>query len=209
MSAPLTTPQIAVFVKATGELEYIAPMTLAPPDDHADSASAPLPEGYNDRDFVWSAESRCFIEDVAQVEEDECDRVDREAGEVRSRFLTQVPGQDMTYFTKEQEARRFLDGGSPPFRFLAAESRGTSVPMESLARRIVDEADRWHRIGAAIEGARMRAKKNIRDGQTRAHKRDAGKVDWDKVLKDADVPDPVSAPSGLPKKPEGGTRKTG
>lgn len=109
-------------------------------------------------------------------------KVDEEAGEIRKRYLTTVPGQEMTYLRKEQEARAFMLDPEGSYPFLQAEAQATNVTVAELAAVVLANADIWGEIGAAIEGLRMGAKTAITAATTAADKNAAATVDWDGLL---------------------------
>jgi len=104
--------------------------------------------------------------------------IDQRAGEFRCRFITDAPGQALTYLRKEDEARRLRSGGLGPFPTIDAEAEATNVPVEELADRIVAQANAWVALGAKIEAARMAAKQAVSTAASEAAKREAAVVDW-------------------------------
>lgn len=136
-------------------------------------------------------------------------RIDAEAGQVRLRFITDVPGQAMTYERKVSEARAYLASLPAPasgdpmtatetdtavtpgvdpladYPFLVAEAAANDSTLEEAARDIIATFMQWLRIGAAIEHARIRAKRMVARAATRAEKETAALVDWDAVITSA------------------------
>lgn len=55
----LIVSEIAVYRIADGELEYLAPASLAPIDDALSTTA--LPGGYNERDWRWDLETRQMV----------------------------------------------------------------------------------------------------------------------------------------------------
>lgn len=91
------------------------------------------------------------------------DGIDVIAGQVRSKYLTIVPGQDSTYVQKQFDAQRFIDAGEPAdaeasYAWVAAEARATNESMSTAAHAIVDKSREWTLLGAAIEQARIGGK---------------------------------------------------
>lgn len=88
-------------------------------------------------------------------------------GEVRSRFLTQLPSQDMVYLEKEAEARGWIaaraaaatDGDPDPsdFPHIQAEVGTTAADMDGVAQVYLNLAAIFRGISAVIEGEVMRA----------------------------------------------------
>jgi hypothetical protein len=112
-------------------------------------------------------------------------RIDRAAGEVRCRFITDVAGQQLTYDRKEREARAWLAAEAPEiadYPFIAAEAAATGVEPGAAAAEIVAAADAWAGIGSAIEGLRIGAKRAVTAASTREAKEAAAAVDWEAQL---------------------------
>lgn len=108
--------------------------------------------------------------------------VDAGAGWFRTLFITDVPGQEMTYVRKEKEGRDFLADGPGPWPMLSAEAAATGQEIAQLAATVVAQADQIIALGALIEGKRMGAKKAVRAATTEADKRAAAVVNWAALL---------------------------
>lgn len=88
----------------------------------------------------------------------------------------------LTYQRKEAEARAWVQAGDPQdFPFLAAEAAATNVTIGELAAIVVQQANAWAQIGAAIEGLRMGAKKAVRDAASVEAARAATVIEWPDV----------------------------
>jgi hypothetical protein len=158
---------------------------------HAEGADLrPLPADFWDgaprswRGGVW-------IADWSQVDARLHGRIDVEAGTVRTRFITDVPGQQLTYQRKEMEARAWIEAESPDpedFPFLTAEAGATGTQAGVVAAQVLAAAASWGRIGSAIEGARIAAKRAVREATTLAAKEAAAAVDWDSMLAEVAAP---------------------
>ena len=127
--------------------------------------------------------------DPAEFEAHERDlhlQIDAEAGAFRSRFITDVPGQQQTYAEKEAEARVWRPEAEPgDFPFLTAEASARGVPIADVVALIIATADAWRLLGAAIEGARMGAKAGVsaaRQASDWAGMDAAATVDWEALL---------------------------
>ena len=93
--------------------------------------------------------------------------INRLRGEVRGRFITRIPGQDMVYLEKEAEARDWIAAraaaiaGDQPdpadFPHIAAEVGPTAPDMDSVAQVYLNMAAVFRSISAVIEGETMRA----------------------------------------------------
>ncbi len=87
-------------------------------------------------------------------------RIDEAAGAARLRYITAVPGQEVTYFTKAQQAREWLANPElTPGAYLQAEADALELSIQDAATLVVTIADRWmNELGPAIERERRRGK---------------------------------------------------
>jgi hypothetical protein len=111
--------------------------------------------------------------DIAALRQDAIARINGMAGQVRGRFVTVIPAQDMVYLEKAAEARRYLAAYPSPaaqpdaidpdpidgFPFIAQEVGITAPTAFAVARLYAESAATFRRAGAAIEGVRLRALK--------------------------------------------------
>jgi hypothetical protein len=112
-------------------------------------------------------------------------KIDFEAGEFRKRFITDIPGQQLTYDRKEREARAFVAEAQPSagdFPFLAAEAQTTEQTLTEVAQSVIANANMWALLGAAIEGRRIGAKRAVTLAETLEAKIAAANVDWEELL---------------------------
>jgi len=130
----------------------------------------------------WDGQAHEWADDPAKIDAMLHGLIDGAAGALRLRYITDVPGQQLTYERKEREARAFLEADDPDlaaFPFLAAEASATGVEAEEAAQTIVAAADLWSSIGAAIERTRISAKRAVTEAPDRAAKQAAAIVDWE------------------------------
>jgi hypothetical protein len=111
------------------------------------------------------------------------DAIDASAGLFRERFITTVPGQEMTYLEKERQARAWLadpapDPNAAQYSMLKAEADGIGVTIDERVPVIIAQADAWRALGSRIEGLRMGAKAAVLAASTRAEKEAAANVNW-------------------------------
>jgi hypothetical protein len=109
--------------------------------------------------------------DIAALRAAGIARVNAAAGQVRARFVTVIPAQDMVYLEKAAEARRYLTTypapeDEPPaldpspelgFPFIAAEIGITAPSAYAVAQIYVQGAALFRQAGAAIETIRLGA----------------------------------------------------
>lgn len=104
-----------------------------------------------------------------EVAADALDQIDKMAGAVRLRFITDVPGQQATYLRKAQEARNFAEAnfnGTPP-PYIAAEATATGKSAQECAQNILFLSSLWEeQIGPAIEILRIAGKKAVSEATT-------------------------------------------
>ena len=104
--------------------------------------------------------------------------IDAQAELVRQSILTPGAGQAMTYQRKEAEARAWSLDNDTATPFLSAEAGAREMTIADLAVEVIQLADAWVAIGAAIEGLRMGAKAAIGRATNLGAIVAAGKVDW-------------------------------
>jgi hypothetical protein len=88
-------------------------------------------------------------------------KANAQIGRIRTRFITALPGQDLIYKAKEDEARAYLAAGEPEdldgFPFLAAEVGVLAPTAGQVAQIWLNLGDHWRAIAASLEGLRMAA----------------------------------------------------
>lgn len=93
--------------------------------------------------------------DLAPMKRALTDAVNSRAEAVRCLFLTPGSGQAITYARKEDEARAWTAEADPAaFPFLSAEATATGATLADTAALVLDQANAWVTIGAAVEGNR-------------------------------------------------------
>lgn len=98
-------------------------------------------------------------------------QINAAAAELRARYITVMPGQEMIYLAKEAEALRYLS--APPetlddFPLLAAEIGLTAPDAHTLAQIWANMAGLWRSVAARIEAARLGAIYRIEAAETQA-----------------------------------------
>ena len=130
-----------------------------------------------DASLAWAAGNLSPIRDAL------LDRIDREAGAIRARFITDVPGQAQTYEKKEAEARAWTAGDpEADYPFMAAEATVRGVPIAQVRAEIMAQVDALKPIAALVEAHRIHAKQSVKDAETVAGMILAATVDWEAVL---------------------------
>ncbi len=93
--------------------------------------------------------------------------IDTAAGQARSRYTTNEPGQEALYAIKRSEAEKklggMMTGGTP---YLDAEAKALSMTTRELAKIVKARAQHNDAAYIAIERVRMPAKIAIRAAQT-------------------------------------------
>ncbi len=79
---------------------------------------------------------------------------------------------------REAEARAWSLDNDTTTPFLSAEAAARGVTIADLAAEVIQLADAWVAIGAAIEGLRMGAKAAVGRATNLGAIVAAGKVDW-------------------------------
>lgn len=105
------------------------------------------------------------IEEKRQVGES---IIDRAAGASRLEFITDVPGQNMVYKEKAEEAIAYMAiinaSGTPndvDYPHIAAEVGISGIDMVAVATTFIAKAGEWKALSAFIEGQRVGAKQQI------------------------------------------------
>ena len=92
--------------------------------------------------------------------------------QARRRYITVIPGQDMVYGAKEDEARSYVAAGSPgdltTYPMLAAEVGLTAETPDQLAQLWLNMAAIWRQVAAALEPIRLHANASIGSAETKA-----------------------------------------
>lgn len=89
-------------------------------------------------------------------------RINAAAGELRKTFITSIPGQEMLYLAKENEARLYIADPAPDmadYPLIAAEiGPGLTAPdAGQLAQLWLNMGHQWRQVAAQIETARLGA----------------------------------------------------
>lgn len=104
--------------------------------------------------------------DINQVREAAYVTIDNAAGNARVKYITSVPGQEVTYLEKEKEARAWLLDPEGDYIFLTNESTKTGIPISDLVDLILYTSATWRNLAAVIEGIRRGGKVAIEHATT-------------------------------------------
>lgn len=103
-------------------------------------------------------------EDLATVKVALCRNVDALAETERLKYITPGNGQAMTYQQKVAEAQAFKATSNPQpsdYPILSSEVGITAGTLDEVADIVLAAFAQWQQIGAAIEGIRLGAKRDI------------------------------------------------
>ena len=93
-------------------------------------------------------------------------KVDFLAGQTRLKYITEAPGQEMTYTAKLNDAKAYIAAGYPAdastYTWINAEAVATGTTPMQVADLIVAMAGLWSVAGAEIEGQRIKYKNTLR-----------------------------------------------
>ena len=96
--------------------------------------------------------------------------IDEVAGEVRRKFITSAPGQEMTYQEKAEQAADYVAASYPAdtsnYPFIQAEINATGKTKEQAADDILTQRAAWIAVGATIEEHRLAGKKQVDEATT-------------------------------------------
>gem|GEM_PF-971451 len=170
--------QAAVFDGQTWRVEedYRGQTAYATADGSALAIRAvgPVPEGYTrtpppGRAYTWDAASASWQPDMAAIRAAAEDAIDAQADALLAPYMSLTPGRAMTYLAKEEQARQFLAEENPDpaaYPLIAGEVGITADTEQAVAETILAMSQAWHAMGAAIESARLAAKKKVRETAT-------------------------------------------
>lgn len=143
-----------------GEMARITVTRIAPADEGWESAVAilgadlpDLPPAPTPEDLLARAKAEALAIILSR------------SRKVRALFLTDLPGQEMIYTAKREEAERLLlDPAAAPedYPFLAAEIGVTGIDLEDVGRTIRGLASSWLQIGPVMEALRVSANVQVR-----------------------------------------------
>ncbi len=91
--------------------------------------------------------------------------IDNYAGKTRIKYITDAPGQDLTYKQKAEEAEKYVTAVYPSdltgYPFIQAEINAYGKTKEQAADDILTKRDQWLSVGAQIEEVRLQTKQQI------------------------------------------------
>lgn len=96
-----------------------------------------------------------------------CDHIDKKAGDVRLKYITDVPGQQATYQMKSEECRQIKQLGLSDtddltyFPLVRAEMKVTGLTCTQVVNMILGIEAQWKFLAAAIEEARRMGKQSV------------------------------------------------
>jgi len=109
--------------------------------------------------------------------------VNHNCGQFRTQFITDVPGQQASYLTKETEAKAWTpDADLVDFPFLAAEAEYTGMTVADIAALVLATAAAWRGLAAKIEGRRRGAMIELAAATDIAALVRGSTVDWPALL---------------------------
>lgn len=96
--------------------------------------------------------------------------IDAGAGQIRTKYLTSVPGQETTYQEKVLDANAYKSAGYPadatPYPWISAEAAATGKTPTAVADYIIAVKALWIAKGSQIEGERMLGKTSVKNATT-------------------------------------------
>ena len=108
-------------------------------------------------------------------------KVDHQAGDLRLKFITDVPGQSMVYQQKRVEAELIAANPSiNPYEVphLYAESQMNDETLLQTASRVLMMANQWLFVSSFIESKRIKHLQLIKDALTIYEAQGYVNVDW-------------------------------
>lgn len=156
-----------IYDLGSGEIQK----TVSVPD--LEHLTANIEEGCAAIEGHWSPDTHCVVEGAVsalpprpgQVAADRFKaiaEVNRLIGEVRRKFITTIPGQEMIYQAKEAEALSFLQSDPLPvsleaYPFIFAETGILAATGYEVAQIWVNMSHQWRTVAATLEALRTSA----------------------------------------------------
>ncbi|ESY35780.1 hypothetical protein NKK48_01630 [Mesorhizobium sp. C386A] len=109
------------------------------------------------------------------------EKIDNSAGEVRKRFITSAPGQEMVYQQKRVEAELLmaqLDVAPAEIPHIVAEASLNGITPYDQAVVVLTMSQQWMVISAQIEETRLAAKQAVAAAMNPAAIELASTIDW-------------------------------
>lgn len=127
----------------------------------------PIPDGWTLSEpltprHVWGGSG--WEISMASVREEACAGIDAQAEALRLACITPGQGQALTYAEKERQAREFVADQAPTiekYPLIFGESGITADTPLEVAQSVLARASAWWSYGAAVEKARLKAKRDI------------------------------------------------
>lgn len=126
-----------------------------------------LPNEYTECTFSEYETFRTSINSLDAIKAHCCDHIDKKAGDVRLKYITDVPGQQATYQMKADECKEIKRLGLPDdsdmtnYPLIKAEMAVTGLTCNQVADMIIAIESGWKFLAASIEQARRMGKQSI------------------------------------------------
>ncbi|SER29790.1 hypothetical protein SAMN05216548_114143 [Faunimonas pinastri] len=121
--------------------------------------------------------------DLAAYKAEKVTEVNTQIGKIRSVYLTVIPGQELTYLTKLQEATTALadpnvEAHADSYPLIRAEAEAKRQTIAATAQVTKNTADQWTLVNSKLENLRYTLKVAIDAAKKRAEVDEAVQVDW-------------------------------
>lgn len=121
---------------------------------------------------AWSVvNGELVLSDLSPVREQAIAEINQMSGAKRVMMITDIPGQEMIYLRKEEEARAYLTDAAPSmanYPMLNAETGVTAPDAYSLAQVWLNMSELLRQTAALLEKARMQAINSVTAAQSPA-----------------------------------------
>lgn len=122
----------------------------------------------SDNKFTWnfSKSQWEYVESLEDIKLQAIQDIDNLAGYTRSKYITNITGQDAVYAQKLLEAEEYLKSGFIG-EYIKAEALAANKEVQLVAQDIVDKSVLWNTvIGPKIEGIRRKNKLLVQEAHT-------------------------------------------
>lgn len=130
----------------------------------------------------WDPKAKSFVLDVAGINSMLGSKVDKEVGNLRRQFVTDITGQQDAYKRKFDEAKAYLANEAGPFPLLTDEAAQKHMTLEALAIEVYGNGMFWSKLDDVVEAKRCGTKYAIEQASTVADKRKVAVVDWSALI---------------------------
>jgi hypothetical protein len=153
---------LVIYDTATGNIDFTLDKRL---EDYSPGAGMSVVEVASEPENIHAyqvLEGILTAVDIEAFKKSAITKINTEVGRVRLQMITDLPGQELIYKTKEEQARRYLTATPEPadlteYRMIASEVTARGISPYQAAQLILNLAGMWELVGGALEDIRLTA----------------------------------------------------